>query len=241
MTVVLANALRKGFFAYTNSEKGHNSSRSDHTERAAVSNLQTFSAAGETVDLAKGTKVGANLADTLKSTKTTSTLFKYVSKAANLASDMVNPLLIVASAARVYSADDKKSSTIQEGSAMGAMFLAEGQVKKLLGLKKGSVPTYTDSKFLTSVADGIKNFCTNNKVLSKLPTNKIAGVLKAITFVTASCAAFAAGGHIGKYIADNTTARSYQKAQLAKANKEYNQTKNITKNTQNSSTMDVIS
>ncbi len=241
MTVILANALRKGFFAYTNNEKGHNASRSDRTERAAVSNLQTFSAASETVDLAKGTKVGANLADTLKSTKTTSKLFKYVSKAANLASDLVNPLLIVASGARVYSADDKKSSAIQEGSAMGAMFLAEGQVKKLLGLKKGSVPTYTNSKVLTNIAEGIKKFCTNNKVLSKLPTNKITGVIKAISFVAASCTAFAVGGDIGKYVADNTTARSYQKEQLAKANKEYNKTKEITNKTQNSSKMDIIS
>lgn len=225
--VSLANILRQGFFAYTNNEKGHTITRADRNVREVVSDCQSASLTGKVAKVVgENTKVGRSVAEVLSGTAKTGIAFKYLSKGLNFASDAVNPLLVVASAARVYSADDKKSALIQEGMAMTAMFSAEGFVKSIFGLT-GKTPTLQNHKLLSKFASKVTKFCETNKVLSHLPQGKLKGVIKAATFIAASCSAFAAGSGVGKYIADNTTARAYQKEQLEKAKAQYAQTQNI--------------
>ena len=213
MTVALANALRKGWFAYTNGEKGNNYTRADRLERKVTSYCQDIAAADEAIKVAKETTKGSRyvnaLTNTLNSSKSTSKLLEWAGKGANFASKAVNPILCVASGARVLSAKDKKSALLQEAGAMGGMFLFEGIIKKNLGLN-GKPAAYVNNKVLSGAAKAIKTFAATNKFLKHIPTNRLTGILKAAIFVIGSCTGFALGGKLGKTVADNTTAKDFQ-------------------------------
>lgn len=233
MTVALANALRKGWFAYTNNEKGQNLSRADHLERKVTSYCQDVGAAGDFVNVAKGTTKGARcfntLAATMKATETSSKLFEYTGKAVNFAGQAVNPILCVASAARALSEEDKKSAIIQEFGAMTGMFLFEGVTKQALSLSKDSSMW---GKFCGGIAQNITKVAKATGLISKLPNNKYTGILKAITFIAASCAGFSFGRSVGKAITKNTTEKDFQlkklqmeQEQIAKLTAQQNGTK----------------
>ncbi len=219
MTVALANALRKGWFAFTNAEKGNNYTRADRLERKVTSYCQDISTADETIKVVKETTKGSKcvdaLARTLNSSKKTSKLLDWSCKGAEFASKAVNPLLCVAAGARVLNAEDKKSSFIQEGLAMGAMFGVEGIIKSNLGLA-GKSAKYVNNKFLLNLATKTKTFLATTKFLNKIPTNRLTGIIKAAIFVIGSCTAFAAGQKLGKVITKNTTEKDFQEKKLLK-------------------------
>ncbi len=208
MTVALANALRKGWFAYTNGEKGNNYTRADRLERKITSYCQDVTTANDTLKVVRETTRGSKYVDalskTLNSSKNTSKLLEWTSKGANLAGKLVNPLLCVAAGARVLNEEDKKSSFIQEGAAMLGMFGIEGVIKSNLGLN-GKPAKYVNNRFLRNIANNTKTFLATTKFLNKIPTNRLTGILKAAIFVIGSCTGFALGQKAGKLITKNTT------------------------------------
>ena len=219
MTVALANALRKGWFAYTNSEKGNNYTRADRLERKVTSYCQDITTANDALQVVKETTRGSKYVDalskTLNSSKNTSKLLEWTSKGAKLAGDLVNPLLCVAAGARVLNAEDKKSSLIQEGAAMAGMFAVEGFIKSNLGLA-GKPAKYVNNKFMLNMAKNTKTFLATTKFLNKIPTNRLTGILKAAIFVIGSCTGFALGQKAGKLITKNTTEKDFQTKKMLK-------------------------
>jgi len=213
MTSGIADPLRMCVFSIMNCGKANDSMRADTKERGLVSLLQLKNSASGAMDLAHGhTGKVANclndVSNSIKSARTTSKTFDLACKSVNVVSDLVNPILVVASGVRVYNSDDKKSALLKEAGAMSCMFAAEGAAKKLLGLG-GRSAAYKNYKVLKSAANAIKTFCESNKYLSKFPSGKIGGILKGLAFIAASCTGFAVGGDIGKAIADRTTAKQY--------------------------------
>lgn len=203
MTVALANALRKGWFAYRNNEKANNVVRADRMERRATSICQDIGAADDVIRLVgqttKGSKCVNALTDTMKASEHTSKLLQGANFIAKWASKLVNPILCVASGARVFAAEDKKSEGIKEAGAMLGMFAFEGVAKAATGIAKTGKSYHT-----------VSNVLGLTKLASKLPNNKWTGILKAAIFVAASCTGFALGEKLGKTIADNTTAKTFQ-------------------------------
>ena len=225
MTVALANALRKGWFAYTNAEKGYNYTRADRLERKVTSYCQDITTANDTIKVvresARGSKYVDALSKTLNSSKNTSKLLEWASKGANLAGELVNPLLCVAAGARVLNAEDKKSSFIQEGAAMLGMFGIEGVIKSNLGLN-GKPAKYVNNRFLRNIANNTKTFLATTKFLNKIPTNRLTGILKAAIFVIGSCTGFALGQKVGKLITKNTTEKDFQTKKMLKEQQQLN-------------------
>ncbi len=219
MTVALANALRKGWFAYTNGEKGNNFTRADRLERKVTSYCQDISTADETIKVVRETTKGSKYVDalsrTLNSSKNTSKLLDWTCKGAEFASKAVNPLLCVAAGARVLNAEDKKSAAIQELLAMGGMFAVEGAIKSNLGLN-GKAAQYVNNKFLLNLGTKAKTFLATTKFLNKIPTNRLTGIVKAAIFVIGSCTGFAAGQKLGKLITKNTTEKDFQAKKMMK-------------------------
>lgn len=203
MTVALANALRKGWFAYTNNEKANNITRADRVERRITSYCQDIGAADDTIRLVGQTTQGSKcvnaLTSTMNASEPTSKLLQGASFVAKWASKLVNPILCVAAFSRAMSEEDKKSALIKESGAILGMFAFEGVTKAATGIA-------TTGKGYQAVASALKL----TKLMNKLPNNKYTGILKAILFVAASCTGFYLGGKAGKAIADNTTAKDFQ-------------------------------
>ena len=225
MTVALANALRKGWFAYTNSEKGNNYTRADRLERKVTSYCQDVTTANDTLKVVRETTRGSKYVDalsrTLNSSAKTSKMLEWASKGANIAGELVNPLLCVAAGARVLNAEDKKSSLIQESAAMAGMFAVEGVIKSNLGLN-GKPAKYINNKFLANLAKETKAFLATTKFLNKVPTNRLTGILKAAIFVVGSCTGFALGQKAGKLITKNTTEKDFQTKKMIKEQMQLN-------------------
>lgn len=214
MSVALANALRKGCFAYMNEEKAHNVHRADRMERQITSYCQDVATADELVTVAKQTTRGGKCVDALsnamKSRTSTSKLLEWGGKAANFASKAVNPILCVASLSRALSAEDKKSAGIQEAGAMLGMFAFEGVAKSAMGLAP------VKNKFYNAVAGKLVNGLKATKLINKLPNNKFTAILKGLAFVAASCIGFSAGHGVGKLITKNTTEKDFQMKKMMK-------------------------
>ncbi|MCD8378385.1 MAG: hypothetical protein LUB59_06320 [Candidatus Gastranaerophilales bacterium] len=214
MAAGIANPLRMCIFSFMNGDKAYDSLRTDNKERGLVSILQMRNSASGAMELAHGhTGKVANclndISESIKAARSTSKAFDCACKGINIVSEMVNPILVVASGVRVYNSDDKKSAMLKEAGAMTGMFAAESAYKTLFGLNKGSEATYKKYKLLNNTADGIKKFCSSNKFLSKIPSGKIGGIIKGLGFIAASCSAFAIGSEIGDAIAQRTTAKDY--------------------------------
>ncbi len=158
---------------------------SDAGVRAIVGTIQTANA---------GTSIFAEANKTSNISRTASNAAKYVSKA-------VNPLLCVASVARVAASDDRPSALIEETAAMGSMFGVEALMKKQF--QEGSL--LAECKQVKSAVNKLNNFCANTKYLNKLKGGTIASILKGLGFIIGSISAYSAGHYVGKKIADNTT------------------------------------
>jgi hypothetical protein len=213
MTSGIADPIRMIVFSCMNGEKANNALRSDTKERGLVSLLQLKNSASGAMDLAKG-KTGSvanclnSMSNSIHSARETSKIFDGVCKSVNVVSDLVNPLLVVASGVRVYNSEDKKSALLKETGAMTGMFAGEWAYKTLFGLG-GKEATYQNYKWLNKAGKSIENLFATNKYLSKLPAGKIGGVVKALGFIATSCGAFALGSKIGDSIAQKTTAKAY--------------------------------
>ena len=198
-----------------NTDKENNSLRVDQKERGVVAGLQLKNAIGGAMDLSKGKdgKVAGclnGMSNSLHTARNSSKIFDGVCKGINILSDWINPILILASMVRVYKSDDKKSAALREAGAMGAMLGAETVYKKAFGLG-GEKAMYNNYKTTRNAAKWARTFCETNKYLSKLPTNQLTGLIKAVGFIITSCSAFALGGMAGQAVANRTTAVTYAK------------------------------
>ena len=215
MTVVLADPLRYAFFCFTNSDKATNSMRVDQKERGLVAMLQLKNAASDVLDLSKGKqgKIAKGLTGVstgIHAARESSKVFDSVCKGVNVLSKLVNPILVVASMVRAWKSDDKKSAAIRETGAMTFMFGGEWAFKSLFGLG-GKTACYKNIKPVNAAVNAAKGIMSTNKYLSKLPANKVIGLLKAIGFIITSCGMFELGSKTGQAIADRTTAKAYAK------------------------------
>lgn len=206
MTAGLADPIRSLIFSGMNYDKAHNLARTDCAERGAVSIIQLGNSAKGVMNAAAG-KSGAaadcinGVAETIKEARETSKVFDGVCKGANILSKMVNPILCLASVARVAHSEDKKKTGVKELGAMGLMFTGEGIWKRLFGLG-GFTAKYSKYKWVNSAVNGVKKFLTTNKWLSKIPLGKWGTLLKALGFVAVSCSCFALGSKLGEVTAD---------------------------------------
>lgn len=215
MSVSLADPIRMMIFGCMNTEKAKNSLRADTTERGIVAGLQLKNATSDILELAQN-KTGAvadglnRVSGGIKTARNTSKVFDALCVGVNFVSKLVNPILCVASAVRAWSAQDKKSATIKEFGAMSAMFATEWGYKKLFGLG-GKTANYKNVKLIDKIITSGKKFCQNNKVLGKLPQERLGALIKGIGFIIASCSAFEIGSKTGEWVAKNTTAKQYAK------------------------------
>ena len=201
MTACLADPLRFLIFSGMNLDKARNIARTDCVERGAVSIIQLSNSARGVLHAAEGkTGVAAEclngVADTIKEARETSKVFDGVCKGANILGKMVNPLLCLASVARVARSENKKSTAVKEIDAMGLMFTGEGIFKRLFGLG-GFTASYSKYKWINTGVNAVKKFLTTNKWLSRIPLGKWGTLLKAIGFVAVSCACFSIGAKLG--------------------------------------------
>ena len=201
MAVCLADPIRSLIFSGMNYDKAHNIARTDCAERGAVSVIQLSNSARGVLHAAEGKSgVAANclngVADTIKEARATSKIFDGVCKGANILGELVNPILCLASVARIMHSDDKKSTAVKEAGAMGLMFTGEGIFKRLFGLG-GHKASYSEHKLTNSAVNKTKKVLTTNKWLSKIPLGKWGTLLKAVGFVTVSCSCFALGSKLG--------------------------------------------
>ncbi len=162
---------------------------SDAGVRGVVGAIQTANA---------GTSIFAEVNKTSRISQVANNAAKYVSKS-------VNPLLCVASVARVAASDDRPSALIEETCAMGGMFGVEALMKNQF--KEGSL--LAECRLVKNSVNSLNNFCANTRFLNKFKAGTIGNVLKGLGFIIGSISAYAAGHTIGKSIADNTT-RKYQ-------------------------------
>ncbi len=160
-------------------------SGSDAGIRGVVGVIQTTNA---------GTSIFAEANKANRMSTVASNTAKYVSKA-------VNPLLCVASVARVAASDDRPSALIEETGAMTSMFGMEALMKKQF--QEGSL--LAECKMVKNSVNKLNNFCANTKFLNKFKAGTIGNVLKGLCFVIGSIAAYSAGHYAGKKVADNTT------------------------------------
>ena len=122
---------------------------------------------------------------------------------ASFFSQAVNPLLCVASVARVAASDDKLSAGIEEVGAMGAMFTGEGIMKKQF--QSGSA--LAECKLVKDNVAKFEKFCSNTKFLKNFKPKSITSVLQGLVFIAGSIGSYTLGHSAGKVIADNTTRR----------------------------------
>ncbi len=158
---------------------------SDADVRAVVGGIQTVNA---------GTSIFAEAKKTSAVSQTANNAAKYVSKA-------VNPLLCVASFARVAASDDKPSALVEETCAMSSMFGVEALMKKQF--QEGSL--LAECKLMKNSINKFNNFCTNTRFLNKFKAGTIGNVIKGLGFILGSISAYSAGHLAGEAIADNTT------------------------------------
>jgi len=215
VTVGLADAFRYTLFGFMNSKKAGNNTRSDRVERGAVATLQLKNAASDVLDMSHGKESGVmgklnEVSGGIKTARNGSKIFDTLCKGVNFASKLVNPILVIAGIHRAYKAEDKKSAAIKESGAVLTMFGAEWLYKSFFGLGKHSAK-YNNFAVTRNSASALKTFVTTNKFLSKLPSAGVLGLIKSVGFIATSCTAFYLGGKAGKYIADRTTAKEYER------------------------------
>lgn len=104
------------------------------------------------------------------------------SRAINAAGELVNPLLVVASAYRVATSDDKESALYKEVPAMGGMFAAEAL------MKKKSVDDYVKHKSSELTEKGMSKLYKIIKPLDKLSEHSKNKIIKIGSFIITGAA-----------------------------------------------------
>ncbi len=158
---------------------------SDAGVRGVVGTIQTANA---------GASIFAEVKKNSSVAQTATNAAKYVSKA-------VNPLLCVASVARIAASDDRPSALIEETAAMSSMFAVEALMKRQF--KEGSL--LAECKLMKKSINNLNNFCANTKYLNKIKGGTVGNIIKGLGFILGSITAYSAGHYVGRKIADNTT------------------------------------
>lgn len=188
MSFYLYDVAKSLGFGIRNEAKAMNEN-SDSGVRAVVGGIQTVKA---------GTSIFAEVNKYDKATR-------IANAAAHTASNYVNPLLCVASFARVVANEDKPSATIEESCAMSSMFGVEKLMKSQF--KPGSV--LAESRLVKSGAENLGEVMQKIPLLNKCKVGAVGSVLTGLTFIVGSISGYTLGHNIGKEIADNTT-RKYK-------------------------------
>ena len=177
-----------------------------------VSKSLGFGVRNDAKALGNGSDAGVRgVVGTIQTGKAATSIFAEVNKfdkaariaqnTANYFSQAVNPLLCVASVARVAASKDKLSTGIEESGAMGLMFAGEGLMKKQF--KSGSA--LAESRLIKNNIGKFEDICRNTKVLKNFKPTSIASVLTGVAFILGSIGSYSLGHTVGKTIADNTT------------------------------------
>ena len=184
MTYYLYDVAKSLGFGLRNGDKALNNT-SDSGIRAIVGTIQTAKA---------GTSIFAEINKYDKAAK-------IAQNVANHTSTYVNPLLCVASVARIVASKDKPSATIEESCAMGSMFGVEAIMKSQF--KSGSL--LAESKLVKTGIEKLGNFLQKTPLLKNISATTVGSVLTGLLFIAGSITAYTVGQNIGKKIADNTT------------------------------------
>ena len=194
------SAVASGIFAYRNADKTKNGD----VGRGAVTYGQT---AGLVQEVAKYDGAIANSArsavsvfsDLAKQNKA----FEYAGKVTQFAVNNVNPLICASGVVKTAMSDDKVKTGITETTALSAMFLGEGMIKKY----------YEDVASSKTVQDGIKQFSESRigkPIFEYLEKHKLKGkvgaIIKGLTFVAGSMTSYSIGQELGSPIAHRVKA-----------------------------------
>lgn len=194
------SAVASGIFAYRNADKTKNGD----VGRGAVTYGQT---AGLVQEVAKYDGAIANSArsassvfsDLAKQNKA----FEYAGKVTQFAVNNVNPLICASGVVKTAMSDDKVKTGITETTALSAMFLGEGMIKKY----------YEDVASSKTVQDGIKQFSESRigkPIFEYLEKHKLKGkvgaIIKGLTFVAGSMTSYSIGQELGNPIAHRVKA-----------------------------------
>lgn len=194
------SAVASGIFAYRNADKTQNGD----VGRGAVTYGQT---AGLIQEVAKYDGAIANSArsavsvfsDLAKQNKA----FEYAGKVTQFAVNNVNPLICASGVVKTAMSDDKVKTGITETTALSAMFLGEGMIKKY----------YEDVASSKTVQDGIKQFSESRigkPIFEYLEKHKLKGkvgaIIKGLTFVAGSMTSYSIGQELGNPIAHRVKA-----------------------------------
>lgn len=194
------SAVASGIFAYRNADKTKNGD----VGRGAVTYGQT---AGLVQEIAKYDGAIANSArsavsvfsDLAKQNKA----FEYAGKVTQFAVNNVNPLICASGVVKTAMSDDKVKTGITETTALSAMFLGEGMIKR----------HYEDVASSKTVQDGIKQFSESRigkPIFEYLEKHKLKGkvgaIIKGLTFVAGSMTSYSIGQELGNPIAHRVKA-----------------------------------
>lgn len=194
------SAVASGIFAYRNANKTKNGD----VGRGAVTYGQT---AGLVQEVAKYDGAIANSArsalsvfsDLAKQNKA----FEYAGKVTQFAVNNVNPLICASGVVKTAMSDDKVKTGITETTALSAMFLGEGMIKR----------HYEDVVSSKTVQDGIKQFSESRigkPIFEYLEKHKLKGkvgaIIKGLTFVAGSMTSYSIGQELGNPIAHRVKA-----------------------------------
>lgn len=194
------SAVASGIFAYRNADKTKNGD----VGRGAVTYGQT---AGLVQEVAKYDGAIANSArsalsvfsDLAKQNKA----FEYAGKVTQFAVNNVNPLICASGVVKTAMSDDKVKTGITETTALSAMFLGEGMIKR----------HYEDVASSKIVQDGIKQFSESRigkPIFEYLEKHKLKGkagaIIKGLTFVAGSMTSYSIGQELGNPIAHRVKA-----------------------------------
>ena len=113
-------------------------------------------------------------------------ILEYVGKGADFASKHVNSLICLSAGIKVYNSDDKVAAAIQQGTALTAMFAAEGYMKK-------HMDEVVKIKGVDKIAEKILTFSAKTPGFKPLPA-----IIKGVAFVIGSTTAFMLGEKVGK-------------------------------------------
>ena len=171
-------------FGVRNEAKALNNN-SDSEVRAVVGGIQTAKA---------GTSIFAQVHKLDEAAKVAHNAASYVSKS-------VNPLLCVASGARILASKDKPSTTIEEVCAMSSMFGVEKAMKSQF--QAGSA--LAESKLAKNTYVTLENTIQKIPFIKNCKASSVGSVLTGILFIAGSISGYTVGQNIGKNIADNTT------------------------------------
>lgn len=176
----MSNVISSIIFAHRNIDKTQNGD----IGRAPVAAAQCINAFGEISRynkvLAKGTDAAVGL---LQNAAKNSKALDYTLKGVSWATKHVNPMIAVSGIIKVAREEDKLSTGITEGAALGTMFAGE--------------------KIINNALTALSKCNFKNPTIAKIfnKNTKIGAVVHGILFVAGSIASYSMGEYMGKKLA----------------------------------------